>query len=184
MLRHGSIRRRLALRLALACTALLCPHGVEAYEDAWVLEAGLSAARLPSGWLDASGDQWTPALSLGVSRGLDDAWSVRVRASGAPLRIEERWRPSASGGVDLLYAFDLLEVVPYASLGAGAGWVPRRGDGAVWMPTVRLGLGVDWLLGWRHLLGLELLVESARGSGGAWSERWQWLARWGIRLED
>ena len=175
------------LLLPLCAAACLVPTRAVAYEDAWLLEAGLGGTAMEPDLLGPSEQGLLgAALSLGAARGLDDAWSVRLRAEWTPLfQGAGPLLETGAIGLDFLYAIDLLEVVPYAGLGAGAMLLTASTGDARLLPTVRLALGLDWLLGWSHVLGLEVVARMARGApSGRWSTAWGMLLRWGLRLES
>ncbi len=166
---------------ALSVGAAIAPSA-RAYEDSWTLAAAAGWVRTPEAWLPRAVGADGVGLAVEAGRGLDDAWSVRLEVGYAPhLRGGGTLAHEAWAGLDMLYALDLLDVVPYVALGAGA---LRPPGGSTPFPTVRLALGAEWLMDWTHQLGLELSQRLARVEAGRWEARTVLAVRFGFRFED
>jgi len=165
-------RARIACLLGLGA-ALLWPGPARAAEGEGLLAlgAGYAAARADGRWAHG-GD-----LQLEGQYGLDDAWSVRaglsaglhpVSAEGA--RPEGRvQRTTLAAGV--VYALDVLRVVPYVHLGLavqnlGGAVADGRTDAGF-----DLAVGADYLLDRRWSLGLvargQIFLLPLAGERGA-----------------
>jgi hypothetical protein len=151
---------RAACLLALGA-ALLSGGRVQAAEGELLLAAGgaYAGARADGRW--AHGGQ----LQVEGQYGLDDAWSVRAglelglhgtEADGVRPGGRAR-RTAVAAGV--VYALDVLRVVPYAQLGLavqnlGGAVSDARTDGGF-----DLALGADYLIDRRWALGLVLRAQ-------------------------
>lgn len=157
---------------ALVAPGVLAPGRVNALEErAWQLAgAGAFAALATDRWTSGGG------LGLELSRGLTDAWALRV-AVDASLHATEGDEAvrRTTATVGLGYALDVLRLVPHADVslafldvGPGAGLAGRRDLG------LSAGAGFDYWLGRRWAAGLLVRGERAivRLTGGeGWSAR-------------
>jgi hypothetical protein len=136
--------------LALLLLALWPRPAAHAYEDQATLGFGAGYGHFVSDSAPAHG-LLTDVLG---SVGLTQSWSLRGRISHAwhPGDPDEQVLHLAAG---LTHAFDVIELVPYFGLGAGALARVRDGDVAV-EPTGNLGLGLDYLLSREVILKLDL----------------------------
>jgi hypothetical protein len=170
---------RLRPRLLLATAALAA--GLAAAparaEDAgqWVIGASGGGEAL------RADQRWRPGLQLGAEarRGLSEAWALRggLHFGWHPAEDDADAFPPVKTGtaaLGVLYAWDVLRVVPYAE----AGMVLTLIRGAVSQSSViagvQLGGGVDYLLDLQWSLGgvlryqhLGLGVGADVGPGGA-----------------
>lgn len=134
----------LALLLALPSAAL-------AYEDEVTLSVGTGyAAVLANPDLPTHGAR----LAVDVGIGLNDAWTLTPRA-------EWVFHPASTMlqvgivGVELTYAFDILEVVPFFGLGVDG--IGTLRDGAFGADlAVHAVVGLDWLVTRDWLVGLDV----------------------------
>ncbi len=155
---------------------------VRAYEDSWTVGAAAAWLSTPAAWLPDGVAAASAGIALEASRGLDDAWSVRLEGGYAPhLRDGGPLAHEAWAGLDMLYALDLLDVVPYVAVGVGSLW-PAAAPSP--LPVVRLSVGADWLIDWTHQLGLEVSQRFGRAGGGRWEARTLLALRFGFRFED
>lgn len=140
-----------ALPVALA-VALLAPGGARAYDHQATIELGV-------GWSHAFGsavtygDNGIPVI-LGGSVGLSDALTVRAALTWAP-HPGTPFTQVGIVGAELVYVFDLLEVVPY--VGGGFDLLTtfdasqaRADFGA------HVVVGLDWLFKHGMYVGLEV----------------------------
>jgi hypothetical protein len=89
-----------------------------------------------------------------VSYGLNTAWSLRGRLSYALNPGDEPLHVGVAAA-EVLYLIDVVEVVPYFGLGAGALARLRNGDGDV-VPAVHAVVGFDYLLSRTVALGVDV----------------------------
>ena len=134
----------LLLALALPSTAL-------AYEDEITLELGTGyAAVLANDDLPTHGVR----LAVDVGIGLNDAWTLTPRA-------EWVFHPDASllhvglVGLEVTYAFDILELVPWGGLGVDGVSTLRDGDLEIDL-ALNAVVGLDWLVTRDWLVGLDV----------------------------
>jgi hypothetical protein len=141
------VLRSVALGVVLLCVG---PATIaRAYEDQITLGVGAGYAHAFSDRVPRHG----ALFDVSSSFGLDPEYSVRVRASYAFHPDDSPLHVIGLGG-ELLYLVDVLEVVPYFGVGAGAlGSV--RGDADPQLDgELHLALGLDYLLS--RSLALEL----------------------------
>lgn len=143
---------RAAVRLLPPCTALLCcvafAGPARAYEDQLTLGFGAGYAHAAASSLPRNG----VLFDVSASTGLGPVWSLRGRASYA---VHPAARPLHVTLLDaeVLYLIDVLEIVPYFGVGAGA--TGRVRDGVLGVDaTVHAVIGLDYLLS--RALTLEL----------------------------
>jgi hypothetical protein len=139
------------VRFLPTCAALLClavAIPARAYEDQLTLGVGAGYAHASSDALPRNG----ALFDVSASAGLGAVWSLRGRASYA-LHPDAEPMHVALIDAELLYLIDVLELVPYFGLGAGAA-------GRVWSgvvdvdPTAHAVIGLDYLIS--RALTLEL----------------------------
>jgi hypothetical protein len=138
------------LLTALVLTAAL-PATAFAYEDEVTLSIGTGyAAVLANPDLPTHGAR----LAVDVGIGLNDAWTLTPRA-------EWVFHPSSSllhvgiVGLELSYAFDILEVVPWFGLGVDGIGTLRDGSLGVDL-AIHAVIGLDWLVTRDWLVGLDV----------------------------
>jgi hypothetical protein len=130
----------------LSCLAFACP--VRAYEDQFTLGLGAGYAHAASSALSRNG----ALFDLSASTGLGPVWSLRGRASYA-IHPDSQPLHVTLLDAEVLYLIDVLEIVPYFGLGAGAaGRV--FGDDLDVDATVHAVVGLDYLIS--RALTLEL----------------------------
>jgi hypothetical protein len=140
---------RVAAALALALPALLLPRPASALERELVLSPRV-------GFASSSGPVGGPGavVELGAHYGLNDAFSLyavggyNVAFPGAPRGP----RQGATLAAGVVYALDVLRVVPYVGLGARGDVMVGPNDGWI-TPSAEARLGLRWLL--RRGLGLS-----------------------------
>lgn len=134
-----------------ACGALLVPSRASAYEGQLTLGAEVGYAQV-LGQTDLS----RRAVTVGAasSIGINDVISLRGR-------LAYGYHPAGDsvhvgvGGVEALYLVDVLEVVPYFGLGAGAIFTAR--DAGYGIDVAGHGvIGLEWLASWDWLLGIDV----------------------------
>lgn len=147
-----SLPALVALGLALAATAA-APSPARAYEDQATLFVDL-------GYAAAIGEDAVPTHGivggLGGSWGLTDAWTIRGRLAWAG---HPRDFQMGTLGVEVFYMLDILELVPFAGLGAdGILTIANDGTGTSIGGTfaVHAVVGLDWLVNRRFIVGLDV----------------------------
>ena len=98
-------------------------------------------------------------MGLVVDYGLSDSWSLRGAGRYAALAMTDPPRALLSAGslgLGVLYTFDVLRVVPYASLQVGASAIGGGGVDLRWNAEIAAGLGADYLVSRDFCVGLEL----------------------------
>lgn len=157
---HPTVRPALASRCLpffrpFACLAALAwlalPSPARAYEDQVTLSLGTGyAAVLANPDLPTHGAR----IALDVGIGLNDAWTLTPRA-------EWVFHPASATlhvglvGVEVTYAFDILEVVPFFGLGVDGIGTLRGGAFGVDL-AAHVVLGLDWLVTRDWLVGLDV----------------------------
>jgi hypothetical protein len=146
------VQRRMANAAALAVIGswACLPSSARAYEDQFTLAVGAGYAHAIDDGPDAPG----VAGDVSGSLGLGDAWAFRVRGgySGHP------GSPGASlfsAAGELLYVVDIVDLVPYAGIGAGVLVGEVGGDSSAG-PSAHLVLGCDYVLSRSFALELDL----------------------------
>ena len=159
-MRHATHPRASAIGSA-ALVALLsmlgAPSTARAYEDQATLDLDLGyAAALATDALPPNGVQF----GVGGSWGLNDAWTIRGRLAYG---VHPAAQPLHVGilGVEVVYLLDLVEVVPFAGLGAdalGTGFDDGTGGGSGFEANfaIHAVLGLDWLVSRRFIVGLDV----------------------------
>ncbi|MDQ3031685.1 MAG: hypothetical protein M3Y87_04650 [Myxococcota bacterium] len=147
-----------AASAALAIAALAIPGRARAYEDQFGLAIGAGYAVIPSaGPLSPAGNplpQHGFVLQAQGALGVDDTWEVRALVGWA-MQIEATPLHRVTGGLELVYLVDILEIVPFLGLGLD---VPTSilGD-EVWVDFAgHAVVGVDWLPEREWSFGIEL----------------------------
>lgn len=141
----------LALGLLLAAGAPEARAG----EQEWVVSPTLSYAALSAGGAARHGG----ALGLDVDYGLTDSWGLRGAGRYAALAVtgpDGGLLSAGSLGLGVLYTFDVLRVVPYASLEVGASAIGGAGLPLRWNAEITAGVGADYLVSRDFSVGLEL----------------------------
>jgi opacity protein-like surface antigen len=106
------------------------------------------------------------ALYLDLEYGLSDSWALRGTGHwsghyvgggyGGDNGENSGGLLSAGGlGFGVLYTFDVLKVVPFASLTAGAMALGGAGQELRWNAAISLGLGLDYLVSRSFSVGFE-----------------------------
>jgi hypothetical protein len=192
--RHIGIAASLcAVALALAKDA----PALAAEPGAWVLagSAGYTQARARISNGDSNGDgaRWTPGLRLAAEGlyGLDEAWSLRMSlAAGWQFAAAEGSRPGGtvrtlSGGAGVVYAVDVLRVVPFVEAGLALAHAsrPLRDPGA--FLGLEVGGGAAYLVDRRWSLSgiLRLHHLGVRLGGGPGPASSPLVLALGLRLE-
>jgi len=144
---HRAVRPSL---VALFLVAAL-PSAAFAYEDEVTFSIGTGyAAVLANPDLPTHGAR----LAVDVGIGLNDAWTLTPRA-------EWVFHPSSSllhvgiVGLELSYAFDILEIVPWFGLGVDGIGTLRDGAFGVDL-AIHAVIGLDWLVTRDWLIGLDV----------------------------
>lgn len=150
----------------LVAALLVAPTRALAYED----QAGIS---LGGGYAAIASDNPYPndhglVLQLEGAIGLGDTWELRALASWA-IHVGDEPLHRVTGGLELVYLVDILEVVPFLGVGLdlptsicsphlGAdGITSLCGRGSVWVDFAAHGVvGVDWLVSREWALGVEV----------------------------
>jgi hypothetical protein len=138
-------------RFLLGALACLLPATVaRAYEDQLALGLGAGYAHALSSAPASHG----VLFDLTGGAGLSPAWTVRGRFSYA-FHPAEQPLHVALAGAELLYLFDVVELVPY--FGAGLDGVSRARAGHFEVDAAaHLVVGLDYLLSRDFILGLDL----------------------------
>jgi hypothetical protein len=143
------------MRLLPTCAALLylaVAVPARAYEDQLTLGVGAGYAHAASDAVPRDG----ALFDVSASTGLGAVWSLRGRASYA-FHPEAEPMHVALVDAELLYLIDVLELVPYFGLGAGAAGRVGSGVGSGEVdvdPTAHAVIGLDYLMS--RALTLEL----------------------------
>jgi hypothetical protein len=134
--------------VALAWGALSARRA-HAYEDQQTVAVGLGYAQS----VGREAVQHGVLLDVAASTGLSAQWALRGRLSYA-LHPGEDALHVGIGAAELLYVVDVLELVPYAGLGAGALLRAQRSEleGA---PAAHVVAGIDYLLSRNWTLELD-----------------------------
>ncbi len=144
--------RAIASLLLAAAATTLAPSPARAYEDQWGLFGGAGYGLL-------LGDNALPhhgfVLEGGVGVGLGDTFELRVLGGWAffPATMQRFF-----GAAEVVYLVDILEVVPFVGLGAGAlgTYLDAPTGGALRADfTLHAVVGFDWLLTREIVLGFE-----------------------------
>ena len=137
----------------------------------------------------SAGEELVPyggLLGVEYERGISEAFALRAAASGALLYEDGTedldaglvWRGQAVAGV--VYLFDVLKYVPYATLGFGA---VARGGGPVETevhPVLELGGGLDLLRSRTFSWGAYVRVSSYLDDEAAFTAGARATWRWGL----
>lgn len=102
------------------------------------------------------------ALYLDVDYGLTDSWALRGTGHYSPHFVpgDKGGLLSVGGlGFGLLYTFDVLKIVPYASLTAGAVALGGADQGLRWNAEISVGLGMDYLVSRSFSVGFEVRYQ-------------------------
>lgn len=142
---------------AIGCFFLVGALAVVAPARAYEDEVGVGLAA-GYGWSAAVLD--VPRHGLGLSAtagvGLGDVFALQahlgwsVHPGDAPMHV-------ALGGVELVYLFDILEIVPFFGVGIDGVGSVVSGQGALELGLHGL-LGFDWLVDWDWAVGLDVRV--------------------------
>lgn len=141
-----------ALALALAAMATT-PSSAAAYEDQATLFVDL-------GYASALGNDALPTHGviggIGGSWGLNDAWTLRGRVgwAGHPRDLQVGLL-----SVEVFYMLDILELVPFAGVGASAVGALDRDDTGTYFRgsfAVHAVVGLDWLINRKFVLGVDV----------------------------
>lgn len=142
-----------SFRVLAASAWLLVSTRARAYEDQATVDAALSYVVVAE---SASLPVHGAGVELGASWGLGPSTSVRAAAGYAAL-VDAR--ESAHLGrlrLEALYALDVLQLVPFAGLGASV-LAGEGADGGVQLrPGGHVVLGLDYLASRTWLVGLDL----------------------------
>ncbi len=106
------------------------------------------------------------AAYLDVDYGLTDSWALRGTGHWAGHYVgggnggDNEGLLSVGGlGFGVLYTFDVLKVVPFASLTAGAVALGGAGQGLRWDAVIAVGLGLDYLVSRSFSVGFEMRYQ-------------------------
>jgi len=145
---------------ALAVLLVLVAHAPDARagEEELVLapSLGYSVIRVGDGYGHGG------VVYLDADYGLSDSWALRGTGhycahyvSGDPGGLL-----SVGGlGFGVLYTFDVLKVVPYASLTAGAVALGGADQGLRWNAEISVGVGLDYLVSRSFSVGFEVRYQ-------------------------
>jgi opacity protein-like surface antigen len=156
-MRHRA--RHLGAALA-ALTFLLVAHAPDARagEEELVVAPSLAYSVIRVG----DGNRHGGAVYLDVDYGLTDSWALRGtgRYAAHYLAGDDGGLLSVGGlGFGVLYTFDVLKVVPFASLTAGASALGGAAEGLRWNFDLSLGLGFDYLVSRSFSVGFEIRYQ-------------------------
>jgi hypothetical protein len=170
---------------AFVVIALLCagPAGAWAGEDDRSFSVDLGFTTF------TAGEELLPYggfAGVEYDRGISESFAWRLAASGALLYEDGNedldggmvWRAQAVGG--LVYLFDVLKYVPYATIGLGA---VARGGGPVETdlhPVLELGGGLDLLRSRTFSWGGYVRVSSYLDDEAAFTIGGRATWRWGL----
>lgn len=156
------MKTRTCQRLGAALAALILIAGyapeARAGEEELVLAPSLAYSVIRADGTSAHGG----ALYLDVDYGLTDSWALRGMGhyGGHYLPGDTGGLLSVGGlGFGVLYTFDVLKVVPFASLTAGAVALGGAGQGLRWDAQVSLGVGLDYLVSRSFSVGFEVRYQ-------------------------
>lgn len=151
---------------ALLSLVLVAPRPARAAGEAeWQLSGRLGLAGINvnrSGCFP--GCDWGPAAAVDLEYGFTDAWAARVSVGGSSHGVDPQSSAGATASrvtattalVGATYTFDVLRLVPYATLGVGlvhfAGVVPELATRA----AGEVGLGAQYYLNPRWTCGASL----------------------------
>jgi hypothetical protein len=148
--------RQLCLAAACGLAVFVTLTPARAGEKEWVVTPSPTYSVLRADGRNRHGG----GLFFDVDYGLTDSWALRGTAhyGGHAVTGSEGGLLSAGGlGLGVLYTFDVLKVVPYASLAVGAEVLagpplerPR------WEASFQAGFGLDYLVNRDFSVGLEL----------------------------
>ncbi len=151
---------RATLGAALVGVLLLLVHAPQARagEEELVVSPSLGYSVIKAG--DSYGHGG--AVYLDVDYGLTDSWALRGMGhySGHYVAGHEGGLLSVGGlGFGALYTFDVLKLVPYASLTAGAVALGGAGQGLRWNAEIAIGVGMDYLVSRAFSVGFEVRYQ-------------------------
>ncbi|RMH40468.1 MAG: hypothetical protein D6689_13510 [Deltaproteobacteria bacterium] len=131
--------------LAVAAVVATSVSGVaRAGGDDRSASVGLAYGRLSLSDRDAAAHG--AVLAVDYERGLSDALSLRASAGGGA-HYDGGAAYSAYATLSIVYLFDVLKYVPYASVGAGAVFTAGGDLDADLAPAIELGAGLEVLRG-------------------------------------
>lgn len=145
------VLRRGSLALLSFAVALAATTTAEAYADRYTLglEAGYSRVLL-----DTDAAEHGPLVGLLGSTGLSDVWTLRARLAYG-YHPGERPLQLALAGLEALYLFDVLELVPY--FGVGIDVIGTAFEGSLGGDVgAHVVVGVDYFLSWSWIVGLDV----------------------------
>lgn len=148
------------LGAALAALTLLIAHAPDARagEEELVVAPSLAYSVIRVDDKNRHGG----AVYLDVDYGLTDSWSLRGTGLYAPHYVpgDDGGLLSVGGlGFGALYTFDVLKVVPFASLTAGAVALGGAGQGLRWNAALSVGVGLDYLVSRSFSVGFEVRYQ-------------------------
>lgn len=130
---------------------LLGPAEAKAYED----QVGLG---LDAGYAVVLGNADLPAhgIPFGLTFwwGLGDTFQLQGRIGYAPHPDLQTLHVGVASA-EILYLLDLMQVVPFAGVGADLLYL-RRGSAAAFEPAFHLLVGLDYLIDRRWIAGLDI----------------------------
>lgn len=145
------LRREMVALLFFWATSLGATSTAAAYEGRYTLGLETGYSRV---LLDTDAPEHGPLVGALGSVGLSDVWTLRGRLAYA-FHPGERPLQLGLAGLEAIYLFDVLELVPYFGVGIDAITTAYDGSfGADFGAHVIVGL--DYFLSWTWIVGLDV----------------------------